>query len=166
PALRDVLAMLAVGTLAALAALRWQRRTLAVIVLALSALFCWDRTINASEIFRDTLSARDVIDQALRAAGPIPAETPFYSVETLDQTAIYYLGRPMTLVSGFDELEMGAGLEPDKVIATTGDWIRRWTDGPPAYAFMRRATWQKLTDAGVPMRVVAESADKVVVARR
>ncbi len=30
---------------------------------------------------------------------------------------------------------------------------------------MRRATWQKLTQAGVPMRVVAESADKVVVAR-
>ncbi|MDB0570722.1 glycosyltransferase family 39 protein [Ralstonia solanacearum] len=165
PVLREVLAMLAIGTLAALLALRWQRRALAVIVLALSALFCWDRALNASEIFRDTLSARDVIDQTLRTAGPIPDETPFYSVENLDQTAIYYLGRPMTLVSGFDELEMGAGLEPDKVIATTDDWIRRWTDGPPAYAFMRRATWQKLTQAGVPMRVVAEAADKVVVAR-
>ncbi|MGT2433888.1 hypothetical protein ACU4HD_43390 [Cupriavidus basilensis] len=31
---------------------------------------------------------------------------------------------------------------------------------------MRRSTWQKLHDAGVPMRLVAESADKVVVARR
>ena len=72
----------------------------------------------------------------------------------------------MTLVAGFDELEMGAGLEPDKVVATTAEWIRRWTEGPPAYAFMRRVTWQHLQEAGVPMRLVAESADKVVVARR
>jgi len=166
PALREVMAMLAVGTLAALVALRWQKRTVAVIVLSISALFCWDRVLNASEIFRDALSARDVIEKTLSATGPIPAETPFYSVEWLDQTAIYYLGRPMTLVSGFDELEMGAGLEPSKVVATTDEWIKRWTDGPPAYAFMRRTTWQKLQDAGVPMRLVAESADKVVVARR
>ncbi|CAJ0884352.1 Undecaprenyl phosphate-alpha-4-amino-4-deoxy-L-arabinose arabinosyl transferase [Ralstonia mannitolilytica] len=166
PVLRTVLAMLGAGTVAAVLALRWQRRTLAVIVLSLSALFCWDRVLNASEIFRDALSARDVIEKTLSATGPIPPETPFYSVEWLDQTAIYYLGRPMTLVAGFDELEMGAGLEPDKVVATTAEWIRRWTDGPPAYAFMRRVTWQKLQEAGVPMRLVAESADKVVVARR
>jgi 4-amino-4-deoxy-L-arabinose transferase-like glycosyltransferase len=166
PVLREVMAMLAIGTLAALLALRWQRRTLAILVLSVSALFCWDRVLNASEIFRDALSARDVIDKTLSATGPIPAETPFYSVEWLDQTAIYYLGRPMTLVSGFDELEMGAGLEPNKVIASTDEWVRRWTDGPPAYAFMRRVTWQKLSAAGVPMRLVAESADKVVVARR
>jgi len=166
PALREVMAMLAAGTLAALVALRWQRRTVAVIVLSVSALFCWDCILNASEIFRDALSARDVIEKTLNATGPIPAETPFYSVEWLDQTAIYYLGRPMTLVSGFDELEMGAGLEPNKVVATTDAWIKRWTDGPPAYAFMRRTTWQKLQEAGVPMRLVAESADKVVVARR
>jgi len=166
PMLREVMAMLAIGTLAALLALRWRRRTLAVIVLALSALFCWDRVLNGSEIFRDALSARDVIEKTLDATGPIPAETPFYSVDWLDQTAIYYLGRPMTLVAGFDELEMGAGLEPSKVIATTDEWIQRWTDGPPAYAFMRRTTWQKLQAAGVPMRLVADSADKVVVARR
>ncbi|WP_206541945.1 hypothetical protein, partial [Leucobacter celer] len=42
PALRQVMAMLAVGTLAALVALRWQRRTVAVVVLSISALFCWD----------------------------------------------------------------------------------------------------------------------------
>ena len=166
PMLREVMAMLAIGTLAALLALRWQRRTLAVIVLALSALFCWDRVLNGSEIFRDALSARDVLEKTLNATGPIPAETPFYSVDWLDQTAIYYLGRPMTLVAGFDELEMGAGLEPGKVIATTDEWTQRWTDGPRAYAFMRRSTWQKLQAAGVPMRLVAESADKVVVARR
>ena len=160
------MAMLAIGTLAALLALRWQRHMLAVIVLSLSALFCWDRVLNATEIFRDALSARDLIEKTQQAVGPIPAEMPFYSVEWLDQTAIYYLGRPMTLVSGFDELEMGAGLEPNKVVATTDEWIQRWTDGPPAYAFMRRMTWQKLQAAGVPMRLVAESADKVVVARR
>jgi 4-amino-4-deoxy-L-arabinose transferase-like glycosyltransferase len=166
PMLREVMAMLAIGTVAALIALYWQRRTLAVIVLALSALLCWDRTLNASDIFRDALSARDVIEKTLSATGPISPETPFYSVEWLDQTAIYYLGRPMTLVSGFDELQMGAKLEPQKVVTTTDEWIKRWTDGPPAYAFMRRVTWQKLQAAGVPMRLVAESADKVVVARR
>jgi 4-amino-4-deoxy-L-arabinose transferase-like glycosyltransferase len=122
----------------AVPALRWQRRTLAILVLSVSALFCWDRVLNASEIFRDALSARDVIDKTLSATGPIPAETPFYSVEWLDQTAIYYLGRPMTLVSGFDELEMGAGLEPNKVIARRACRCG-WWQSPPTRWWWRAA---------------------------
>ena len=45
-------------------------------------------------------------------------------------------------------------------------WNKFWPDGPPPSPFVRRPTWQTLQAAGVPMRLVAESADKVVVARR
>lgn len=54
---------------------------------------------------------------------------------------IYYFGCLMMLVLGFDELEMGVGLELSKVIVIMDEWIKCWIDGFFVYVFMCCMIW-------------------------
>ncbi len=83
-----------------------------------------------------------------------------------DQTLPFYLERTTTLVEYRDELGPGLDAEPDRGIAREADWIARWRSLPQAYALMAPDTHAEFAAAGVPMRVIASDARRVLVARR
>jgi len=69
-------------------------------------------------------------------------------------------------VAHADELAMGIALEPDKAIATVGEWKNRWEGADQAYAIMQPEQYEKLRRDGVPMVELARDPRRVIVARR
>ena len=70
------------------------------------------------------------------------------------------------LVNYRDELALGLDAEPDRGIATIRDWEARWEAASQAYALMAPDTFDRLSAAGVPLRIVARDTRRVLVARR
>ncbi|CAN5379705.1 glycosyltransferase family 39 protein [soil metagenome] len=107
--------------------------------------------------------ARANVDLVEPVQQVLTAQTPIYMVRLLDHTLPFYLGRTMTPVEMPDELEFGTQQEPDKWLPTLTSFIERWRDGSQAIAVMKPDVFDSLLARGVPMRVVARSADRVVV---
>ena len=74
----------------------------------------------------------DVIEQTL------PAGVPIFTFRYVPEAAVFYLGRPVTLVEYEGEMAMGVGLEPEKVIKTQDEFL---------------AIWQNLDQAAVVLKV-------------
>jgi hypothetical protein len=45
------------------------------------------------------------------------------------------------------------------------EFLRRWSSPAPAFAIMEKAMFDDLKNRGVPMRLVAQNANRVLVAR-
>jgi 4-amino-4-deoxy-L-arabinose transferase-like glycosyltransferase len=93
-------------------------------------------------------------------------DTLIYGVNRLDHTLPFYLGRPLVMVEGPDELAFGLRQEPSRWHPTVAAWRQRWEGGPLALAIMSAQTHDELKAAGVPMFVVARDDRRVVVANR
>jgi 4-amino-4-deoxy-L-arabinose transferase-like glycosyltransferase len=93
-------------------------------------------------------------------------EVPFYSVGTYDQSLTFYLRRTVTLVAYRGELDFGLRRAPDAAIADVADFISRWTSQPSAFAVMERSMFDDLKSRGVPMRLIGQDVNRVVVARQ
>jgi hypothetical protein len=91
---------------------------------------------------------------------------PFYSVRTYDQTLPYYLGRTVIPVDHPDELAMGLKSEPEKAIASMGEWRGRWEAAAQAYATMQPDEYDALQREGLPMVELGRDPRHVVVSRR
>lgn len=74
----------------------------------------------------------DVISESL------PAGVPIFSFMYYPEAAVFYLGRPVTIVEYEGELAMGLGLEPEKYIKTQDEFI---------------AVWQNLEQAAVVLKL-------------
>jgi hypothetical protein len=101
-------------------------------------------------------------------ASALPAgmpDVPLYSVGTYDQTLTFYLRRTVTLVAYRGELDYGLGKAPAAEIADVAEFLRRWSSPAPAFAIMEKAMFDDLKNRGVPMRLVAQNANRVLVAR-
>jgi len=91
---------------------------------------------------------------------------PIYSVGTYDQSFTFYLQRPVTLVAYRGELDYGLRHAPGAGIADVAEFLRRWSTQTRAFAVMETSMFDDLWRRGVPMRVVARSAQRVLVARQ
>lgn len=89
--------------------------------------------------------------------------TPFYSVETYDQTLNFYLNRTVTLVEFRDELHFGLLQEPQRWIPTVAEWKEIWRRQPHAFALMDRTRYEKLREEGFPMLLVAHDQRRYIV---
>ena len=101
-------------------------------------------------------------------ASALPAgmrDAPVYSVGTYDQTLTFYLRRTVTLVAYRGELDYGLGKAPAAEIADVAEFLRRWSSPAQAFAIMEKAMFDDLKNRGVPMRLVAQNANRVLVAR-
>jgi 4-amino-4-deoxy-L-arabinose transferase-like glycosyltransferase len=101
-------------------------------------------------------------------ASALPARmraAPVYSVGTYDQTLTFYLRRTVTLVAYRGELDYGLGKAPAAEIADVAEFLRRWSPPAQAFAIMEKAMFDDLKNRGVPMRLVAQNANRVLVAR-
>ncbi len=105
---------------------------------------------------------------AADAAAPSAEDgvAPLYSVGTYDQSLTFYLRRTVTLVRYRGELDYGLRKAPDAEIADLAEFIRRWTSQSKAFAVMEKSMFDDLNGRGVPMRLVAQDAGRVLVARQ
>ena len=93
-------------------------------------------------------------------------DVPFYSVGTYDQSLTFYLQRTVMLVGYRGELDYGLRKAPRAEIADMAEFLRRWALGSRAFAVMERSMFDELKSQGVPMRLVAQDATRVLVARQ
>jgi 4-amino-4-deoxy-L-arabinose transferase-like glycosyltransferase len=103
---------------------------------------------------------------ALAAALPAADRAaPIYSVGTYDQSLTFYLRRTVTLVAYRGELDYGLRKAPAAEIADVAEFLRRWSPPAQAFAVMEKTMFNELKQRGVPMRPVAATANRVLVAR-
>ncbi|MBN9115118.1 MAG: 4-amino-4-deoxy-L-arabinose transferase, partial [Pandoraea sp.] len=102
------------------------------------------------------------IKAEMQRLGP---NVPFYSVNVLDHTLPYYLGRTMIMVQHPDELEFGVKQEPQKWLPTLDDFYARWRTAPKALALVDPDTFGKLETEHLPMRIVARDARRIVITK-
>jgi 4-amino-4-deoxy-L-arabinose transferase-like glycosyltransferase len=91
--------------------------------------------------------------------------TALYTVGMYEQSLPFYLRRTMITVGETnDELDFGLKQEPNLGIETREEFIARWSNGQKAIAILRPDIYADFQKRGVPMRVVAQDARRVVVA--
>jgi 4-amino-4-deoxy-L-arabinose transferase-like glycosyltransferase len=140
-------------------------RTRSILALALSSLVWTQLLVTGFDALAESRSTAPILSRAT-ANGALAPGVPFYSVKMYDQTLPYYLGRTVTLVAHADELAMGIAREPDKAIATIGEWKKRWEGADQAYAIMQPDQYEKLRRDGVVMVELARDPRRIIVARR
>ncbi len=105
-------------------------------------------------------SGADIAPQIARVLTP---EMPLYGVRMLDHTLPFYLGHPLRMVEGPDELAFGTRMEPERWIPDLAGFATAWRNGKPALAVMSPDTYRDLSGQ-LAMHVVARDWRRVVVA--
>jgi 4-amino-4-deoxy-L-arabinose transferase-like glycosyltransferase len=132
----------------------------AVVTTALAALVASQLGNSGAEALSPSRSGYDL---AVKIAPLLRPDTPFYSFGLYEQTLPFYLRRSTTLVGSAEELAFGLGQEPQRWIGNPLDFEPRWRAEPGAVAIMRPMYFELFERMGLPMRVVARDADRVVV---
>ncbi|MEA3198496.1 MAG: hypothetical protein QOF32_2548 [Gammaproteobacteria bacterium] len=136
--------------------------TRAGIFLGVGWCLAWLLLIRAAAAVAPIYSGADL------AAG-FPAadrDAPVYSVGTYDQSLTFYLRRPVTLVGYRGELDYGLRKAPAAEIADVAEFLRRWSSPTQAFAVMEKTMFDDFKSRGVPMRLVAQNVNRVLVARQ
>jgi 4-amino-4-deoxy-L-arabinose transferase-like glycosyltransferase len=92
-------------------------------------------------------------------------DAPLYSVATYDQSLTFYLQRTVTLVGYRGELDYGLRHMPGAEIADVAEFLRRWSSQSRALAVMEKNMFDDLQARGVPMRLIAQDVNRVLVAK-
>jgi 4-amino-4-deoxy-L-arabinose transferase-like glycosyltransferase len=146
--------------------LRRGKRTAAVLAVALTALVGGQMVLTGHDALAESHSTAPILARVVASHGPLRTDVPFYTLRMYDQTLPYYLGRTVVQVDHPDELAMGLESEPEKAIATVGEWRRRWEAADQAYAIMQPDEYDELMHNGVPMVELGRDPRRVIVARR
>ena len=166
PWIRAGCAVVFLGGVAGWRWIRAGRRTAAVLAVALSSLAGAQLVLTGHDELAESHSTAPILSRIVAAHGPLRADVPFYAVRMYDQTLPYYLGRTVIPVDHPDELAMGLRSEPEKAIATVGEWRQRWEANAQAYAIMQPEEYDELKRKGVTMVELGRDPRRVVVARR
>ncbi|HEX8986557.1 MAG TPA: glycosyltransferase family 39 protein [Rhodocyclaceae bacterium] len=153
---------LAAGAAAAFVFAARENRSAAVVSLAAGGLLFAQLALNGHDSLSPSNSAYHI---ARQVAAEIPADAPFFSVNTYDQTLPFYLKRTVTMVSYKDELEFGIAQEPQKFIPDMAGFERAWRAAPKAYALMSPDNYEQYRAGGLPMRLLAADTRRVIVAK-
>nr|WP_084607485.1 glycosyltransferase family 39 protein [Sulfuricella denitrificans] len=149
-----------VGTVSALLLSYRDKVRSAIVVLACTSLIAAQVLLTGHDSLSATRSDYAIAEQIKPHLRP---GVPFYSLSGYDQTLTYYLKRTVTLVEYQDEMAFGIAQEPDKWLPTIESFKQAWIHQPYALAIMPHATYQRLSQQGLPMRVIARSVDKTAV---
>lgn len=95
----------------------------------------------------------------------LPADVPFYSANTFDQSLQFYLKRTTTMVSYRDELSFGIAQEPHKFIPSMSEFEKVWLAAPAAWALLSPTDWQEMRAKGLPMTEEFRDARRVIVSK-
>ena len=166
---KPAIAVATVGGIAALVALRFapdspKARFIGFAGQSLAVLVALQLMIAGFDAF-STIRSSSAILRAAQQGQAFAPDAPFYQVAMYDQTVPFYLGRATRVVEHRSELSLGIDAEPQKQIPSVAAWIAEWKALPKGYALMDRDLEAPLVAQGVPMRVLARDARRVVVSR-
>jgi hypothetical protein len=142
-----------------------QRRrsaTGAAVLLGAGWCLAWLLVARAAALVAPVYSGVDLA-AALKAAD---RGAPLYSVGTYDQSLTFYLQRTVTLVAYRGEMDYGLGKAPAAEIGDVAEFLRRWAAPTQAFAVMEKPMFDDLRNRGVPMRKLAQTVNRVLVARQ
>ena len=141
----------------------WRERiAAAVVVLGAGALLFVQLIMTGHE----TLSPSYSTSHLAGTIRPLlDAETPFYSVRTYEHTLPFYIKRTVTLVDYGDEFDFGLKQQPELEIPTMEEFEARWRNDRKALAIMGPDVYLELTGRGLPMRLLAADARRVIVSK-
>lgn len=131
-----------------------------VITIALGSLVAGQSLVTGAEALSPAYSAVHIAERIKPFLRP---GTPFYSVGMHDLTLPFYIKRTFTLVAYKGELAFGIEQEPQGYIPDYETFKRVWVAQAYALAIMPPQTFREFEQAGVPMRVIAADARRVVV---
>jgi hypothetical protein len=108
---------------------------------------------------------RSTADIAAAVRPGLRPGTSVYCVEDYEQTLTFYLRRSCTLVAYRGELDFGLRQEPRRGIDTVAEFTARWQLETDAVAIMQSPTYERLAEAGLPMRLIYRGFSKVAVGK-
>src|SRR5438876_2976138 len=158
--------ILSAAGFAALLLLRRSLQEASLAVLGLGSLLAVQIALSGTHVLDEHYSSERLMEAVVGDKLRFPREPPFYSVESFDQSVPFYLGRPVTLVGYKDELAPGIAAEPGKYVASVEEFRGRWDGHGEAFAIMTPHFYEKLKEQGLPGRVLARDARRIIVARR
>jgi 4-amino-4-deoxy-L-arabinose transferase-like glycosyltransferase len=165
-ALAAGLVLLIGGALAMLYA-RQMQRDLTVLVLAIAGFAGTELLLTGFEPIGQGRAGTNLLP-ALKAAGAADPATHVYSVGIYEQSLTFYLGRTVTLVDYWDEFTFGLEQQPELSIPTIPAFVERWrqeaASGVKSVAITRPEIVARFKRQGVPLRVVAGDARRIVIA--
>jgi len=91
--------------------------------------------------------------------------TRVFSVGRYDQSLPPYLRQPVVLVAHADELTFGLTQEPDRWLSSLEAFEAEWRAAPGAVAVMAVESYQRVLSDGVPLKVLSQDAERVVVVK-
>jgi len=159
-----LLALLAGGAGAILLARR-QRVGYAGLLLGLAMPVAVQAAMVGAYTIDELHSTERMIESLFGEGRPRSDTTPFYSVGTFDQSLPFYVARPVVMVGHRSELGAGISTEPDKFIDTVEEFSALWLARSDGYAAMTPRRFDELERSGLPMRVLARDAQRVIVSR-
>jgi 4-amino-4-deoxy-L-arabinose transferase-like glycosyltransferase len=154
------LALLAGGIFSAAFLVRGMRVP-AALSLACGGLALAQAALSGHESLAPSLSAYHVVQQIRDQVKP---DTPFYFVQTFDHTALFYLGRKVTMVSVTDELADPISRAPRDFLPDAAAFARAWEADREAFALFNINDLPAFLEAHpVAMRIVAADPRRVIV---
>jgi 4-amino-4-deoxy-L-arabinose transferase-like glycosyltransferase len=158
-----VAATAAVWLICTLAGLYWlygNKMKAGILAIAFGGLFLGQGVVTGHESL-SPLSSTWALAQQIRPYDKPSA--PFYSVGLYDHTLTFYLKRTLTLVDYQNEMEFGIKQEPQKWLPTLADFARDWGKQPAALAIMTPSMYRQLAAQNLPMQIIAQDNQYVVV---
>jgi 4-amino-4-deoxy-L-arabinose transferase-like glycosyltransferase len=154
-------AIVAAGVIATVSALRI-RKEAAIAWLAVGGLAFTLLLLVGYQSLAPVYSSRQLV-QRIRPA--LDAATRVYYVQMFDHSFLFYAGRTAIMVGDKDELDTSLSWEHDRnYLPTVEAFSRAWRRDGPAVALMPPYEYDKLRQAGLPMRFLARDPRRVAVA--
>lgn len=144
---------------------RQSRRDMAVLTIAVAGFLATHSILAGSELYGQNRAGTDLLPQIQAELKP---GTKLYSVSIYEQSLTFYLQRPVILVAYTDEFAFGLKQQPELSIPLIETFITQWTNDAAAgihdVAIVSLDRYEDLKHRGVPMRVVAEDARRMIIA--
>ena len=150
------------GLVAGMLLLARSKKPLAVLVLALGSLLAAQIGLSGHDSMARTRSTYHIAEAIRPYAKP---EIPFYSVAVYEHTLSYYLKRTFTLVAYQDEMGFGIMQEPQRWIPDIASFATVWEKQPKALAIMPLDIYPQLQQQGLPMNIIFEDTQHIVVSK-
>ncbi len=150
------------GMAAGLYWLRQDKLRAGILAVAFGGLVMAEGVITGHEALSPTSSTWPLAQQIKPYDKP---SMPFYSVGVYDYLLPFYLNRTLTLVAYKDEMEFGITQEPQKALESVAEFEQAWRSQPEALAVTSPQIYRYLVTDGLPMRIVAQDNQYIVIGK-
>jgi len=150
------------GLISGMVLLTRNKKSLAVLVVALSSLIGAQIVLSGHNTVARWRSAYHIAESIRPYVKP---DIPLYSVGTYEQTLPFYLKRTFTLVAFQNEMAFGIMQEPQRWIPDIASFAKIWDKQPAALAIMPVYLYPQLTQQGVAMKIIFEDTQHIVVSK-